>query len=60
MSRTCRDGWALALGSLAAQCDLESREQGLPEHSPKLSGEGEDSKQTFVGADIRDSWFGAS
>lgn len=34
--------------------------KGVPEHSPKLSGEGEDSKQTFVGADIRDSWFGAS
>lgn len=60
MPRMCRDGWAVGLGSLGAQCDLESREQGLPEHSPKLSGKVEDSKQAFVGADIRDSWFGTS
>lgn len=47
-------------GLLGSQCDPESREQGLPEHLPDLSGEEDDSKQTFVGSDIRESWFGAS
>lgn len=50
--RMCRDGWALALGSLGAQCDPESREQGLPENLPNLSGEEDDSKQTLVGAEV--------
>lgn len=56
----CSECPEMALGSLGTQCDPKSREQGLPEHLPKLSGEGDDSKQTLVGADIRESCFGAS